>query len=103
MDITLDSIDGLKSRIYGTMGDQLQTDLYEALCALEKKVKAEQRPIIEKAYDLHMEIMAKNSLCYGDHDCPYCEVKGMCDAAQKLRDEIEAYDKRKDSNGGPAK
>ena len=103
MDITLDSIDGLKSRIYGTMDDQLQTDLYEALCALEEKVKAEQRPIIEKAYDLHMEIMAKNSWCYGDHDCPYCEVKGMCDAAKKLRTEIEAYGQRKKEEGGSAK
>ena len=103
MDITLDSIGKLKSRVFGTVDDQLQQDLYDALCALEEKIKAEQRPILDKAYDLHMEIMAKNSWCYGDNDCPFCEVKGMCDAAKKLRTEIEAYDQRKKGEGGSAK
>lgn len=103
MDLTQANIDALKSRIFGTVDDQLQQDLYDALCSLEEKVKAEQRPIIEKAYDLHMEIMAKNAWCYGEHDCQYCGVKGMCDAAQKLRDEIESYDKRKKGEGGSAK
>lgn len=92
MNLTLESVESLKSRIFVDKDEALVSDLYNALCELEERIRADKKPLNMKAYDLHMEIMKMESWCYGDTECGWCAVRGMCDAAQKLRDAIEKYD-----------
>lgn len=94
MTITIDSINELKTRIFGDVDSALRNDLYEVLCELEKRIKNDSKPLSEKAYDLHREIMDKNSTCWGDNECPWCDVYTMCKAAEKLRKATVNYERR---------
>lgn len=74
---------------------ELQDAIYNHLTDYQElKKETEEKSILEMAYDIHMKIMSKNQWCYGDNECGYCDVREMCQAASKLRDEIFKHDSK---------